>query len=97
MNFRSFGSAGLKSEKCFKISKVAKGEGLLLLLGSEDSGGYPCISHLGMYRAPWRVWFFHPVCSEADVDFAHFGLESGTVFERGTQQRFSLKFIENTF
>ena len=41
MNFTSFGSAGLKSEKCFKISKVAKGEGLLLLLGSEDSGGTP--------------------------------------------------------
>ena len=52
MNFTSFGSAGLKSEKCFKISKVAKGEGLLLLLGSEDSGGYPCVSHLGMYRTP---------------------------------------------
>ena len=41
MNFTSFVPAGLKSEKSFKTSKVVKGEGLLLLLGSEHSGRYP--------------------------------------------------------
>ena len=97
MNFTSFVPAGLKSEKSFKTSKVVKGEGLLLLLGSEHSGIevplYPfvCATH------PKEYGFCTLFGLKTDVDFAHFGLESGTVFERGIQQRLFLKFIENTF
>ena len=60
MNFTSFGSAGLKSEKCFKISIVAKSEGLLLLLVSDAAGGIPLLTSLGMCPHPAKGMVFAP-------------------------------------
>ena len=33
---------------------------------------------------PQRVWFLHRFCLKMGIDFAHFGLESGMVFEKTT-------------
>ena len=83
MNFTSFGSAGLKSQKCFKISIVAKSEGLLLLLVSDAAGGYPLINVVRYVPTPCKGYGFCALFGlKTDIDFAHFaGLESGTVFE----------------
>ena len=33
---------------------------------------------------PQRVWFLRRFCPKKDIDFTHFGLESGMVFEETT-------------
>ena len=43
----------------------------------------PYTSHKGMCR-PERVWFLPGFGLKTGIDFAHFGLDSGMVFE-GTQ------------
>ena len=43
-------------------------------------------STIGGYRhvPTQRVWLLRRFCPKTDIDFAHFGLESGMVFEETT-------------
>ena len=43
-------------------------------------GLLPYISHIGMCR-PQRVGFLHRFGLKTGIDFAHFGLESGMVYD----------------
>ena len=38
-----------------------------------------------MYPPPHRVWFLRRFSLKTGIEFAHFGLESGTVIERTTE------------
>ena len=39
---------------------------------------------INRYVPPQRVWFMHHFCLKMGIDFAHFRLESGMVFEETT-------------
>ena len=47
-------------------------------------GVLPYVSH-NRYVPPQRVGFLRRFCLKTGIDFAHFGLESGMVFEETTE------------
>ena len=53
------------------------------------------ISHIGICPPPppQRVWFVHCFGLKTGIDFAHFGLESGIVFE-GTRRMYEAIKLE---
>ena len=52
----------------------------MVFLAVGGGGVLPCISHIGMCP-PQRVGCLCCFCLKTGIDFAHFGLESGMVFE----------------
>ena len=46
-----------------------------------SGGGGGLLPYTCRYVPPQRVWFWHLLVLKTDIDFAHFGLESGIVFE----------------
>ena len=61
--------------KLFSVSLRARGGG----------GGIPYISYLYRYVLPHRVEFLRRFGLKTGIHFAHFGMESGVVFE-GTKK-----------
>ena len=74
---------------------------LLFIRQCNNKFDFQCIFTLGrgiplykLYRyvPPHRVWFLRRFALKTGIDFAHFGLESGMVFE-GTTERMNVFIV----